>query len=85
MKIPYTYEIYKLNIQTGCIAIKYLPLDTTLTAITSNVPIIFNEDGSQMSLTDNIDCCAPYREWAAQKFLMENADTLLNSTGTITP
>jgi hypothetical protein len=85
MKIPYSYEIYKLNIQTGHIEIKYMPEDETLTAITYNVPIIFNEDGTQMELKENIDRFAPYREWAAQKFLIQNANTVLNLTGTITP
>jgi hypothetical protein len=85
MKIPYTYTIYKLNIQTGHIEIKYTPEDETLTAITFNVPILFDEDGNQFEIQKNIDMFAPYREWAAQKFLIENTDSILNSTGTINP
>lgn len=85
MKIAYTYEIYKLNYSNGHFEVRYIPSDTALTAITWNVPVVFKEDGTRMELEENINMFAPYREWAAQKFMLENTDTLLNATGTITP
>lgn len=83
MKIPYTYKIEQLDITYGNMSIKYLPDDTSLTALSYNIPIQFNEDGTQKPLVENIDMYAPYREWGAQKFLKDNADTLLNSSGNV--
>lgn len=83
MKIPYTYTIEQLDITYGHMVVKYLPDDVSLTAHSYNIPIQFNEDGTQKSLVENIDMYAPYREWGAQKFLKDNADTLLNSSGNV--
>jgi hypothetical protein len=83
MKIPYTYTIEQLDITYGHMVVKYLPEDTALTALSYNVPIMFNEDGTQKPLVENIDMYAPYREWGAQKYLKDNANTLINSSGTI--
>lgn len=83
MKIPYTYKIERLDITYGHMDIMYLPDDTSLTALSYSIPIQFNEDGTQKPLVENIDMYAPYREWAAQKFLKDNADTLLNSSGNV--
>ncbi len=85
MKIPYTYEIYRLNYSQGHFEVRYTPSDPALTAITWNIPVMFDENGEMIPVETMIDTFAPYREWAGQKFLLENTDTLLNSTGTINP
>lgn len=83
MKNAYTYKIEQLDIAYGCMSVKYTPEDARLTALSYNIPVVFEEDGSQKPLLENIDMYAPQREWNAQKFLIENADTLVSSTGTI--
>lgn len=85
MKNAYTYKIEQLDIPNGTMVVKYTPSDTSLTSISYNIPVLFNEDGTQKPLMDNIDHYAPNREWNAQKFLKENAEALINSTGTVNP
>lgn len=85
MKIPYTYEIYKLNYSTGHFEVRYIPSDPELTAVTWNVPVMFDADGNLIPVEDTIDFYAPHREWAGQKFLLVNKDNLINATGVITP
>lgn len=85
MKFAYTYEIYKLNIAQGHIEVKYTPKDEMLSAITHNIPIMFEESGEVMAVEKNIDYFAPHNVWAAQKHIIDNAETLQNHTGEITP
>lgn len=85
MKFPYTYEIYKLNINQGHFEVKYTPKDETLTAITLNITVMFDENDNPINLDENIDFFAPHRTWAAQMFILNNKDTLIDKTGEINP
>lgn len=85
MKFAYTYEIYKLNIAQGHIEVRYTPKDESLSAITYNIPVMFEESGEVMTVEKNVDSFAPHTTWAAQKYIIDNAATLQNSTGEITP
>lgn len=85
MKISYKYEIQKVDIQNGHLLIKYTPEEEALASVALNIAILFNEDGTQKPIQENIDLFAPQNQWAAQKYLLENANTLLNSSGTINP
>jgi hypothetical protein len=85
MNQPYQYKIEQLDIAYGNMLVKYIPSDESLTALSFNIPILFEEDGLQKELTANIDKFAPQRQWAAQKFFIENGDSLVNLTGTVNP
>lgn len=77
MKEAYTYKIEQLDIQYGHVLVKYIPTNQSLTALSYSVPIEIDESGAVIPLETLVDKFAPQREWAAQKFLKENADSLL--------
>jgi hypothetical protein len=85
MKFPYTYEIYKLNLAQGHFEVKYTPKEEVLSALTFNLPVMFDEAGAPIGMEEIIENFAPHQTWAAQKFIIENKDTILDKTGEINP
>ena len=83
MKIPYTYQVYKINLEQGHFEVKYTPQDTSLIAITSNVPAFFpKDDGTPRTVEEIVEYFAPYMQWQGQKTILEQGDSLLNASGT---
>jgi len=71
----YTFTIEQLLYDRGTMLVKYLPVDTTLPAITLNVPIWPSMDLNNIkAYTDSF---APYASWYAQKMILEHSLELM--------
>lgn len=83
-KYAFTYNIKQVNVQDGYILVEYMPVDTSLTAYTYNLPTFTRkDDGTLKTIDEVINDFAPYHMWESQELL--KSTMLLNTSGTIDP
>jgi hypothetical protein len=85
MNYTFTYKIIKADVTSGNMLVKYTPLDGELTAITLNISVVFDENNNPIPLEQLIEMYAPQAQWAAQAYIKDNYEDLINKTGNITP
>lgn len=86
MKFKYTYSIELIDIKEGHIQVKYMPEDVRLVALSYNLAIYaLKEDGTKFTIDELIEFYAPHDKWEAQLTLLNQYDTILAKTGTVTP
>jgi hypothetical protein len=84
MKHKYTYIIELIDIKEGNIQVKYTPENPSLVALAYNLGLyVLKDDGTKFTIDELIEFYAPHDKWDAQLTLLEQYDTLLNKTGTV--
>lgn len=73
----YTYTIEQLLFDQGSMVVKYLPVDSTLSAIVLNIPIWPSMDMSNLkTYTDHF---APNDKWFAQQMILNHSSQLMGN------
>jgi len=88
MKYEYTYKITQLQPLNGHMLIEFTPVDTTLTKLSRNIPMLSTYTDSNGDVVEGltaanidtyVDKWAPHNTWYAQKLILDHSDVFLAS------
>ena len=73
-KFEFTYTVEQLLFDQGSMVVRYLPVDTTLSAIVLNIPIWPSIDMNDLKAY--VSNFAPNDKWFAQQMILNNGSQL---------
>ena len=88
MKYEYTYKITQLQPLNGHMLVEFTPVDTTLTKISKNIPMLSTYTTSTGEVVEGltatnidtyVDRWAPHNTWYAQKLILNHSNVFVVS------